>query len=150
MKQQLLEDTLNESGNSSDHKEVPILSLEVLNNPNMSSKRKLVQIERYEQLYRLHEDVRLYKCLISHFLLCTVDNRIKLLSLIDSDIAKDIEKPSTDDIPELPLSLVKILEDVEIGGDKGFDHISANLLNINNYKIPVKVKNSKIHRLSIV
>ena len=107
IKQRAVEDSLKESG-SSDNKKVPVLSPEALreanqkwlrNDPNMSGKRKLMQLERHERLHWLYENGDLHKCLMSYFLLCVADDRMKLLSWMGSDMAKDSEKPSFDDLP---------------------------------------------------
>jgi len=156
IKQRAVEDHLKESG-SSDKKKVPVLSPDVLqesnektlrNDPNISGKRKLMQLERHERLHRLYEAGNLRKCLLSYFLLCTANDRRALLSWMGSDMTKDIAKPSLDDLPKLPLRLAKIPEDVGVGADKGFDDTSGDFPNVNEVHTPVKVKNSKTERLS--
>ena len=104
-----------------------------------------MQLERHKRLHLLHENDNLHKCLLSYYLLIVADDCVKLLSWMGSDVTKDIEKSSFKDLPMLLLRLAKTPEAVGIGGNKGFDETSSNLLNVNDYHTPVKVKNSKTH-----
>jgi len=109
-------------------KRPPILTPDILleqnkkalrNGPNISGKRKLLQLERLQKLHVLYEKAKLKKCLLPYFLLVTEDQRLKLLSWMGSKLATNVPKPSLDDIHKLPLRLAKIPQDCGVGGDKG-------------------------------
>ena len=121
IKLRAVEASLKEAGTTD--KKAPVLTPEVLqasnkktlhNDPNVSGKRKLMQLKRHERLHRLYEAGKLHKCLLSYFLLCTSNDRRALLSWMGSELTKNIPKPSLEDLPKLPLRLAKIPEDVGV------------------------------------
>ena len=152
----VVEASLKESDSIDNNKKVLVLSLEALletnqkilrNDPNMSGRIKLAQLERHEWLHRLHENANLHKQLLSYHFLCVYYNLMKLLSWIGSDMTKDVAKPSVENLPELPLRLEKMPKDVVVGSDKGFEETGGELSNVNDVITPMKVKNSNTHRL---
>ena len=145
---------LKDSGSS---KRAPILTPEILgaqnskairNDPNFSGKTKLRQLERHERLHRLYESGKLRKCLLSYFLKVVSKRRLQVLSWMGSELAADVEKPTLDQIPKIPLRLAKLPADYGFCGDKGFTGIEALLPNVNLVVTPPAVVNSKTHRLS--
>ena len=135
----------------------PILTPEMLhqqnekalrNDPNLSGKRKLRQLERLQRLHLLYEVGELLKCLLSYFLLVTEDGRMKLLWWMGSSLASCIDKPTVEELPRISLRLAKVPEDYSFGGDKGFTGLEKDFPNVNACDTPVQVANSKTHCLS--
>jgi len=154
VKAKKVENAQRESGSE---KRPPILTPDILkeqnkkalrNDPNISGKRKLLQLERLQKLHVLYEKAKLKKCLLSYYLLVTEDQRLKLLSWMGSKLATNVPKPSLDDIHNLPLRLAKIPQDCGVGGDNGFSGIEYNLPNCNEVVTPPQIANSKKERLS--
>ena len=80
MKAKKVENAQRESGSV---KRSPIRTPDILNeqnkkalrnDPNISGKRKLLQLERLQKLHALHEKAKLKKCLLSYYLLVTEVN----------------------------------------------------------------------------
>ena len=120
VKMKAVEAALKESGSK---KAPPVLSPSILeeqnkkaikNNPNISGKQKLRQLERHQRLHLLYEAHRLRKCLLSYFLLVVAPDRLKLLKWMGSDLAGDTPMPTADELPKLPLRLAKIPEEYGI------------------------------------
>jgi hypothetical protein len=138
-------------------KRAPILTVETLKEqadkklregPNKSGKRKLRQLEVHQRLHLLYESGCLRKTALSFFLLATESDRLKLLSWMGSSYADNIPKPNLEDLPKIPLRYAKIPADYIVGADKGFTDIKWDMPNLNEEETPVKLQNSKTHRLS--
>ena len=103
-----------------------LLKKALLRGPNSGGWQKLRQLERHERLHRSYEACRLHKCLLSSFILVTINDRRKLLAWMGSSMVPDVQKPSREELPIIHLRLAKIPPSYRVGTDKGFKGTDRN------------------------